>query len=340
MENVDIICFTENGLKTALNIKHKIYNVYKVNIFSKSSKLKCNVKDVFKWCEERFYKKNIIVFIGAVGIAVRIISPFVKNKLEDPAVIVIDEKANFVIPILSGHVGGANNFALYVSRMINSIPVITTATDINNVFSVDLWAEKNNFSIYNKDIIKVISSDLLSNRKVSVKSDFNIRGSLPKNVVENEALETGFYIGFRNKNIFNNTLFIVPRCIIIGIGCKKNTEFEKIDNFFNKVLDNYGINLMAIDYIASIDIKRDEKGLKQFCKKYNFNFKTFSSEELNNLEGNFTGSEFVKKTIGVDNVCERACAMGNEGSFIMRKKSKEGITMAIFLKKMEVCFYE
>lgn len=340
MRNIDIICFSLNAYETALNIRQMLEENFDINVYSKCRDIDKSIQNLNQWTRQKFYKGNIIIFICAVGIAVRAISPFIKNKLYDAAVIVIDEKGKFVIPLLCGHVGGANEISEYIARKINAVAVITTATDINNVFAVDLWAAKNNFIIENKDLIKIISADLINNKNVGVKSDFNVKGHLPKNIIINKNLDNGFYVGYYNNNFFKNMLKIVPKCIVIGIGCKKGTTMIDINDLFIKSINKYNININAVDYVVSVDIKKDELGLNQFCNKYNFALKTYNCDKLNSVEGEFSTSEFVKKTIGTDNVCERACVVNNNGKFIMKKQCYNGVTMAIFLKNMEVSFDE
>ena len=112
-------------------------------------------------CGDAFADKEALVFVGAAGIAVRAIAPYVRDKLTDPPVIVTDENGNFVIPILSGHVGGANSLALEVAEVLEAQPVITTATDVSGAFSVDLFARENDLRIANREGIAKVSSSAL-----------------------------------------------------------------------------------------------------------------------------------------------------------------------------------
>ena len=126
---------------------------------------------------------DAIVFIGAAGIAVRMIAPLVKAKDTDPAVLVIDEKGRFVIPILSGHIGGANALAMRLATLLHATPVITTATDVNGVFAVDVWATQNGCAIPDTQHIKAVSAALLVGQSVGVQSYFGICGTLPMGVL-------------------------------------------------------------------------------------------------------------------------------------------------------------
>ena len=93
------------------------------------------------WTAAQFAQSDAIVFVGAVGIAVRAIAPHCRSKATDPAVVVLDECGRFAIPLLSGHLGGANDLARRLAKACGAVPVITTATDANGVFAVDEWAK-------------------------------------------------------------------------------------------------------------------------------------------------------------------------------------------------------
>ena len=126
------------------------------------------VKDIFK-------KYNALIFVGACGIAVRAVAPYIKDKSKDPAVVVVDEEGNFAIPVLSGHIGGANDLAKKIAALTNGTAVITTATDINDKFSVDTFAVKNNLHIRDTKLIKEISSRVLEGQKIGLYTDYELK---------------------------------------------------------------------------------------------------------------------------------------------------------------------
>lgn len=291
-----------------------------------------DAKNIYALTGKLMEEYDALIFIGAAGIAVRAISPYIKSKDIDPAVIVCDEMGKFVIPILSGHIGGANRLACKLAEKINAQPVITTATDINKVWAVDSWASENGFYIENIKNIKYISSALLRKESVGLDSDFKINGPLPENISFG-SFENGIVISPFLKKTFKNTLNIVPKCISLGIGCRKYTKLKSIEELFVKS----GISPQAVREISTVDIKKDETALKEFADKLGVTLNFYTAPELEMVEGDFSESEFVRKVAGVGNVCERAAAKGG-GKLILKKITGDGVTLAAAIDDMEITF--
>lgn len=272
-----------------------------------------------------FSQVQTIVFVGAAGIAVRAVAPYLQSKLTDPAVLVVDERAQYVIPILSGHVGGANELALSLARSIGSVPVVTTATDIRDRFSVDTYARQQHLAIVEKDEIKHLSGALLEGEPV---------GALTP--------ECGFIISpLPSGQPFEHTLHLVPQDLVIGMGCRSGTSPEQLYEYVRNVFEQQGWSLYRIRAVASIDVKQEEPGLIALAKKLRVPFLTYSAQELCAQKGTFAISDFVRRTVGVDNVCERSalCAAVHEGwlpedsrfeQFVrLRKQAQDGMTLAV-----------
>lgn len=291
-----------------------------------------DAKNIYALTGNLMKEYDALIFIGAAGIAVRAIAPYIKSKDIDPAVIVCDERGKFVIPVLSGHIGGANRLARELAEKINAQPVITTATDINKVWAVDSWASENGFYIENIKNIKYISSALLRKENVGLDSDFKINGLLPENISFG-SFENGVVISPFLQKTFKNTLNIVPKCISLGIGCRKDTKLESIEELFVKS----GISPQAVREISTVDIKKDETALKEFAHKLGVPLNFYTAQELEMVEGDFSESEFVRKVAGVGNVCERAAAKGG-GKLIIKKMTGDGVTLAAAMDDMEITF--
>ena len=212
---------------------------------------------------------------------------------------------------MSGHVGGANDLARTIAEIINAQPVITTATDVNNLIAVDEWAVKNNCRIENPECIKKISADILENNNY-------------KNI--------GVAVTYENiKTPFHVTLILRPKILFLGAGCKKNTDSEKFARAAEKFLNDSGVNILSLNALASINLKANEPAMINFARDNKIKFLTFSADELKNLQGVFTSSERVKKITGVDNICERAAmkAAGENAVLLRNKIIIDGITFAL-----------
>lgn len=279
------------------------------------------------WTIAGFENQEDLIFIGAVGIAVRAIAPHVRSKVTDPAVVAVDESGTFAVPVLSGHLGGANDLARRIAAVCGAIPVVTTATDRRGIFAVDEWTKRQNCTILNPERIKLVSGKLLSGKTVTCRSDFPIRGELPQGVELVREGSCDICLSLTPEG--NETLWAVPRIGVLGIGCKKATTPEQIEGLFHTLLDRTGIAPQAIVKVCSLDLKAREPGLLAFCAAHGWDLETFSAQQLNQVEGAFSSSAFVAQTVGVDNVCERAAVLGSGGKLLCQKLAEDGVTMAL-----------
>lgn len=399
---VSIISFTLKGIELSFKIKkafpkeaggefclytkcsHAEKRLTEKNLTEKNSAesgLSYVEQPLTEWTGEQMKERRSILFIGACGIAVRAIAPFLTDKLNDVPVLVMDEQGHFVIPILAGHVGGANELALSFAERMGSIPVITTATDLNHCFAVDLFAGRNALHIVNKEGIAKVSSCILAGEEVTMAVE---EGHLQGEVSESEGRRNTGEINvpdgirlvpciseFHTDAIVISTevsedipvvstesladvlvapasygqgrlLTLRPKEYVIGIGCKRGKAAEQIDQFVHRVLKESGISMEQVAAFASIDRKKDEEGILWMSSHYGIPFVTYSAEELQQVEGSFHASEFVKSQVGVDNVCERAALRfsGPDGILITGKQAEDGMTAAIAKRRWSVSFYE
>lgn len=291
--------------------------------------------------KKAFLESSLIVFIGACGIAVRSIAPFVKSKTTDPAVIVIDEKGTFVIPLLSGHIGGANTMALKLASYLQAKPVLTTATDVNHLFAVDEWAACNNMIISSMGEAKAFSAGLVDGRTLGVYSDFPFDSELPSGMERAQSGPLGMAITLnRSCYPFDKTVVLRPKIIHLGIGCRRGTLESAISRLVVRELRRLHISSSVVADINTIDIKKDEKGLIQFAKAYGWPLRYYSADELNRVvDPAMASSPFVQSIVGTDNVCERAAFLGSHGgTFLLRKISSDGVTIAITQEDYHVNF--
>lgn len=298
-----------------------------------------------EWTGKMFQKMDAILFIGAAGIAVRSIAPFVQSKTKDPAIVVMDEKGVFAISLMSGHIGGANELAGVLANLTGAIPVITTATDVNGRFAVDVFAKKNSLYISNMKYAKEISADVLDEKKIGCYSAYPVIGRVPEELEvweENQVFEgtNGICISiYENKEPYKQTLHLIPKILTVGVGCKKGTSSGLILEKIRNVLEEYHISEKSISRIASIDLKAKEKGLIEAAEELQVEFITYSAEELKKVKGDFTESNFVASVTGVSNVCERSAVLGSDyGVLICPKKAGDGVTVALALQEYMVDF--
>jgi len=286
------------------------------------------LKNLHEWTKTHFQTGGTLVFIGAVGIAVRAIAPFIRDKVSDAAIICIDESGENIIPLLCGHIGGANKAAKILAENLDGQAIITTATDINNAFAIDEWAARNKCVISNPHVIKHISAALLDGEEIGLQSGFPIIGDLPSGISKCAACEYGIEISFNNKAPYPNTLHIIPRIVVAGIGCRKGVSAELLEDRLHKALAETGIPAEAVSKLVTIEIKSNEPGLLALRDKLNIELITFSAQELMSAQGEFEKSERVLEATGADNVCQRAVVCAG-AKLITGKTAAEGVTIAL-----------
>ena len=291
------------------------------------------------WVRDCFAWHLPILFIGACGIAVRAIAPCLQDKLSDSAVLVMDEKGECVIPILSGHAGGSNALARQISDRTGAKAVITTATDVEGLFSVDVFAVQNGLRIANREGIRKVSSMLLAGEKVTIAWEKDIlwdqETKLPEGleIVSFDKPHVDVRIVTQKREALyekeGQTLLLVARELILGMGCKRGKSAKELMSFLSRHMPKDWEREAAA--IASIDLKAKEEGLWMLSSFYHLPLLMFSAEALEKVPGAFTDSEFVRETTGVGNVCERAalCAAGDGGELIMQKTAEDGMTLAV-----------
>lgn len=283
-----------------------------------------------QWTQEHFSADRALLYVGAVGIAVRAVAPFLQSKTTDPAVVVVDECGRFAVPVVSGHLGGANDLARKVAELCGAVPVITTATDANGVFAVDEWARCQQCAVLHTACIRKVSGALLAGKTVHIQTEIPVRGTPPAGVETGTQGPCDVYVGFTLQP--ETVLWLVPRRIVLGIGCRKGTPAALLED----ALVASGLPAQAVCAVATIDLKAAEPGLLAFCRKHDWPLQVFSTDALARVEGNFTASAFVQRTTGVDNVCERAAALASGGTLLRRKTAANGVTLAAAVQPYEL----
>lgn len=320
--DIAVISFTRAGNALALQMEEglkKTGHVCACTPWEKSLSLK-------QWTETEFGRRDALVFIGAAGIAVRAVAPWLKDKMTDPAVLAIDEKGRFVIPLVSGHVGGANRLAKEISTITGGKAVITTATDVNGLFAPDVFAVEHGLAISDRQLAKQISAALLDGKTlgwVCEEGDY----PAPEGFSQGFHEKMGVWITVSSKER-PGYLRLIPRTVTIGTGCRKGTPKEELERAFLAVLKEAEISPLAVEGIATIDRKQEEPGLVDLARERDWKFTCYPASALEKVSGDFSDSSFVEKTVGVGNVCERAAVLKG-GELIKKKRIFSGITVAL-----------
>ena len=285
-----------------------------------------------------FAASDALIFVGACGIAVRKIAPYVKDKRTDPAVVCVDERANFAVSLLSGHIGGANALTREIAQALGATAVITTATDVNGCFSVDAWAARHGFWLDDMKLAKAVSAEILE-REMPLCCRAPVLGPLPPGVRAGNEGTLGICIGCHMEQPFEKTLHLVPKVLRVGVGCRKGTPQAAVEAAIAKVFAENSLYPEAISGVYSIDLKKEEPGLLAAGRSHGWKMGFYTAEELLAVPGEFTASQFVRRVTGVENVCERAAMLGAE-RLLVKKTALDGVTVAVAQEHWEVRFGE
>lgn len=269
---------------------------------------------------EAFNKYDGHIFIMATGIVIRKIASLIKSKDVDPAVVVIDEGMNFVISLLSGHLGGANDLTQNLHEIFGLVPIITTSSDVTGKIAVDTLSQKLKCNLKSLEAAKKVTSLIVDGKNVEL--------SLPKNIC-NENPE-GVMVISNKENL--EIIHLYPENLVIGIGSRRGIEKEKVYEFLIETLEKHNLSLKSIKHFATVDLKADEKGIVETARELGKELKIVSREEILTVEDMFHGSEFVKKEIGVKAVSEPCAYLtsSKDGKFIEIKAKKDGMTISIY----------
>lgn len=283
------------------------------------------------WTAECFPACEALVFVGAVGIAVRAVAPHIGSKASDPAVVCVDETGRWAIPLLSGHLGGANALAARIAALTGGEAVVTTATDLNGLFAVDLWAKKQGMAVVSPERIKQVSAKILRGEAVVIDSPYSLPRPAPEPV--RCGAPGDVLVSYRMTE--TRALQLAPKVLTLGIGCRRGTDAQTLEAVFSRFCAERRILPEAVEKAASIDVKRDEPGLFAFCARHAWPLAFYGAEELRNVPGDYTASRFVEGAVGVDNVCERAAVLCANGKLIEKKYARDGVTFALAERRAE-----
>jgi cobalt-precorrin 5A hydrolase len=336
-----IIALTEDGCRIARRIAEDLedadlympsrYAVAYSGSYSIESGLKALTAELFRGYDA-------LIFITAVGIAVRCISPYLKDKYNDPAVVVIDDMGKFAISLLAGHIGGANSLTKQVANIIGACPVITTSTDNHGLWAVDLFADEHGLKIENKSDVKTVSAALINGERVAWYTDdpsievpfglYNVPGisDIDKNY---SAAVLCTIVAARQMPV--PAVWLRQPVVSAGIGCRRGEKSCNIEKAIYEACGMAGISFNAVGRICSIDIKENESGLKECASNIGASLHFYSAEEIKMVEHLFSLSAFVSSKVGVGNVAQSCAYLDSmRGELLLPKTIINGITISLY----------
>ena len=321
------------------------------DVYAKAGRHLAHSKHVFtslsETVEKLFPVYDGLVFIMATGIVVRVIAPHIRDKRVDPAVVVVDERGQYAISLLSGHIGGANDLSHAVAEAIGAQPVITTATDVGNLPAADVLAVKLGLTIEPFENLKQINAAIVHGDRVAffVDSDLACYSTYCRQaeglgvnlaaMSEAERTETYDYavmITDKEFQLIKPHLYLRPRTLAVGIGCRRGVAASAILAVISKACLSVGRSPSSIALIGSTVVKSDEQGILTAAAELDVPTVFFTNEQLQQCieKHQLECSPFVGQQIGVGNVCEPAALLGAQAnSLLLPKTIFPQITIAI-----------
>ena len=314
--------------------------------------LKPHMGDIFKTYDQ-------VLCIMALGIVVRMIAPYIEHKSKDPAIVVMDEAGHHTISLLSGHLGGANEWATTIALAIDSDPVITTATDVNGLPAPDVWARHEQLTVDDFNTLIAVNSAVVAGEQVN----YYIDESIPNSAILMQS--AGEHVGKHGKvygfiidcsadeakvnlvddkisvQMLQNSrshcvvvtdkiiptashqLILRPKTFTMGIGCRRDTPKELILEAITQSLEQHQLSPKSLLTAASVIVKQDEVGLLAAMRELGWPIKFYEQEEMEPIieQQKLHESTFVKGTIGVGNVCETTALLAAKSQTLIQEKT-------------------
>ena len=349
LQKLAVWAVTPNGVKLADRLADRLpeADIYVSRNLAEKKSTHSHFERFSATLEEKFGQYTGHIFIMSTGIVVRLLAPLIQSKTRDPAVVVVDDLGINAISLLSGHIGGANELTDKIAQIIEANPVITTATDINEVPAIDVLAMENGLVIENPEAIKTVNMALLKRETLLVhdpfnylantllncgsetfdKLTYNINNSSQQYIIKHNPC---VYIDDAINELPSTVLILRPPTLVAGIGCNRGTGSEEISAHLKQVLESHRLASASLKCLASIDVKNDEVGMIEVAESIGTPLIFFTRGELNQVKGIKNPSPVVEKHVGVKSVCEAAAIRASRnGTLIVPKQSTPNVTVAI-----------
>lgn len=331
-----IITLTKKAARKGIEIKDlltptnrfKAIDVFTLSKYSddKTIPMENGFKDTIS---KVFDSYDSLYFVMASGIVVRTIAPLLKSKDIDPAVITGDEDGKFVVSLLSGHLGGANELASLIAENIGGIPVVSTASDVSGSIAVDTIAMELKAHLRDLESAKDVTALIVNGERVELRLPKNM--AVDRDIQDSTTEQTVGVIVTSNRLDIKMTQ-IIPENIILGIGCRRDTPAETVLEAIKVTMKECNLHMDSIKHISTVDVKADEAGLLEVCDRLNKELIVIDRQEIKAIQDNYEGSDFVKKTIGVRCVSAPVAYLASNkgGKFLKEKKRYNGVTVSIY----------
>lgn len=347
MVKTAIVAITKHGIEIARKIKQKMPEV-KVFVPEKHRDGGIDID----WFSEQstqlvstlFKTHEALICIFSLGAVIRMVAPHLVDKKSDPAVIVIDDRANYVISALSGHLGGANELARLVASFLGAQPIITTAADVNATIAVDLVGREFGWTIENFENVTKTSAFMVNEENIAIYQDAGEKtwwhAQLPKNVVIVDSIDkiklpefkAGLVISdmvVSDPDVRSKSVIYRPKSLVVGIGLHWDTSKDVIESGVKKVFSEKGLVFASIRNISSIDREARVKGLEEFSMQYGIPVEIYDKDKLASVSVP-NPSDTVQKFEGTASVSEASSLLSSKGRLVVPKqKFPPNLTVAI-----------
>jgi cobalt-precorrin 5A hydrolase len=333
-----VIAITKHGAALARKLEGDRYISAKFRSDEPANYFEKPIKEL---TAEIWPQYEALVYVVSLGAVIRTIAPFLKDKHVDPAVIVVDDKANFAISVLSGHVGGANELTERIAAQLGAQPVITTASDVGKTIPVDILGRELGWTTDLEQNITKVSAAVVNEEPIAFvqltgeKNWWRRDTPLPKNIHivsldEARGYKTALIVTDRLvDNAFHSKAVVYrPKSLVLGMGCDRGVTLEQVEEFVFSTLERHGLSFKSVRNLATVDLKQEEPALVEFCAKHKLEMACYPSEQLKKVAAP-NPSATVEKYVGTPGVCEPAALLSSEGELVVPKQKAPMLTLAV-----------
>lgn len=353
-----ILTLTKNGIILADQLRSRYKPFHDADIYL-PARFRQEIKDYNLYTYKDSLSEEVgrifleytqLVFIMALGIVIRVVSPYLKDKRSDPAVVTIDEAGSNIISTLSGHLGGANQLTEEIACSLKGNPVITTATDVQGKIAFDLFAQTLGCQIIPFANLKLANAAVVNDRRINIFTDDSalIKRVLKERstekikvypLVEMRKRQDGFSVIISNRQLevfTQDYLQLVPKNLIIGVGCRRGVKKEQVKAAVDHGLNKLNLKREGIKRLATIDLKSDERAINQYALSLGVKVDIIERAEIKKIDFKYSTSPIVLKRIGVGGVCEPAALLSaKKGRLLLKKTILNDVTVAIVEERGE-----